>query len=149
MNTLKKIAFGAAVLTGLAACAGNPQPKEPAESGLIAKCANKLSLCARPGYENFAAIGEGSTKQDAYDSARWDIRKQIANYLFGSRIIDSQTSVTSSVGKSSGLPKTDRYEKKSTQVRVMGGTLPEILWKYECSANSEGNKCYVVGYIPK
>ena len=148
-NTFKTGLIGLATL--VASCAGNgnigvqPQPKE----SLIARCTDNLSLCSKPGYENFAAIGEGETKQNAFDDARYDITKQVARYLHGTEIVDSQTSVRTSVGKASELPQTNDYEIKQTQFRVTRGKIPKILWESECFENGNGSKCYVVGYIPK
>jgi len=148
-NTFKTGLIGLATL--VASCAGNgnigvqPQPKE----SLIARCTDNLSLCSKPGYENFAAIGEGGTRQDAFDSARYDITRQVARYLHGSHVIDSQISVRTSVGKSSEPQETNDYEIKQTQVRVTKGKIPKILWESECFEDGNGSKCSVVGYIPK
>ena len=148
-NKFKTGLIGLAALAAVG-CAGNGEIAKPQPGkSLIARCTNQLDLCARKGYENFAAIGEGSTKQDAVDEARYDIRKQAAKYLFGSQITDSKILVRTSVGKSSEPQETNDYEIKQTQVSVAKGTLPKVLWEFECTANGNGNKCYVIGYIPK
>ena len=147
-NKFKTGLIGLAALAAVG-CAGNGEIAKPQPGkSLIARCTNQLDLCARKGYENFAAIGEGSTKQDAVDEARYDIRKQAAKYLFGSKITDSKTSIRTSVGKSSGQTQANDYEIKQTQVSVVKGTLPKIIWEYECTEDRNGNKCYVIGYIP-
>src|SRR3989304_7215909 len=146
-NTFKTGLIGLAALA--ASCSGNGEGVKPqTKESLIVRCANNLSLCARKGYENFAAIGEGETKQNAFDDARYDITKQVARYLHGTEIVDSQTSVRTSVGKASELPQTNDYEIKQTQFRVTRGKIPKILWESECFENGNGSKCYVVGYIP-
>ncbi len=140
--------LAALVLTG---CAGNPQLARPVETenGLIARCANKLDLCVKSGYDNFVAIGEGSTKQDAVNMAKQDIVRQIARYLHGSKIVNSQTSIRTSVGKSSELPKTDNYTTTHTEIRATRGKIPKIIWEWECSLQGNGYRCPSVGYIPK
>ena len=148
-STFKKGLIGLAGLLATS-CAGNQEVVKPkTNGGLISRCVNQLDLCARQGYENFAAIGEGSTKQDAFNIARNSIKRQVLSYLYGTEIIDSSTSIKTSVGRASGTPKTNDYTIKHTEVRVAKGTLPKILWEYECSTDSNGNKCYVIGYIPK
>lgn len=153
MNTLQKIAFGigAGALT-LTGCAGSNQiqtSQRERPKSLIEQCVNKLDLCAREGYDNFAAIGEGNTKQMAFNVARRDITMQIARYLHGSQITDSQTTITTSFGRASEIPQTGNYKIRNTKTRVTQGKIPKINWEYECSTDSNKSKCYVIGYIPR
>ena len=147
MKTKNLIATGLAALT-LGACAGInaavPQKRSP-----IVECHSNPSICARSGYENFVSTGEGNSKQDAVDLAKVGVKKQIAQYLFGSQLTSSTTSLRTSIGKSSELPKINDYTESSTQIKTAKGTLPKIVWEWECLPDVNGNKCYVVGYILK
>ena len=147
MKTSNLFFSGLAALA-LGACAGS-NVAVPQKKSLIQECYSSPSICARSGYENFVSSGEGYSKQDAVDMAKLNVKKQIAQYLFGSEMTISTNSVKTSSGKSSEIPRTNSYETSSIQVRTMKETLPKIIWDWECRENANGNKCYVVGYIPK
>lgn len=147
MKTSNLIATGLAALALIGRAGSNavvPQAKSR-----IAECYFNPSICAKDGYDNFVSSGEGYSKQDAVDTAKLNIKKQIAQYLFGTSMTSSTTSTRTSQGKSSELPKINDYTETSTQIKVTEGTLPKIIWEWECQENTIGNKCYVVGYIPK
>lgn len=146
MKTSNLFVTGLVALT-LGSCAGS-NAVVPQTKSQIAECYSKPSICARDGYENFISAGEAYSKQDAVDMAKLNVKKQMAQYLFGTSMTSSTTSIRTSAGRSSELPRTNDYTESSTQIKVAEGTLPRITWKWECLENADGNKCYVVGYIP-
>lgn len=133
----------------LGACAGTNPTIAPQEKSKLEKCYSNLSACERGGYENFVSTSEAYSKQDAVDMAKLNVKMQMAKYLFGTLMTSSTTSTRTSIGKSSELPRINDYTESSTQIKVTKGTLPKIIWEWECLTNTDGNKCYVVGYIPK
>ncbi len=136
------------VALALGACAGSNAAVHQTKSKLE-KCYSNLSVCAKNGYENFISSGEAYSKEDAVNMAKLEVKKQIAGYLFGTSMTSSTTSIRTSQGKSSEFPRINDYTETSTQIKVTKGTLPKIIWESECLTNTDGNKCYVVGYIPR
>jgi len=132
----------------LAGCTSNGNHQINVPKSNLAECYSNLEKCARPGFDNFAAIGESYSGENAVNMAKLDVKTQIARYLFGSHIVSSTTSVKTLNGKSSGLPEEKGYTINTRQIRVIKGTLPRIIWESECVTDVNGNKCYVVGYIP-
>ncbi len=140
------------VALALGACAGSNVPYKGQAiqtKSKLERCYSKPSLCAKSGHENFVSAGEAYSKEDAVNMAKLEVKKQIAGYLFGTSMTSSTTSVRTSQGKSSELPKINNYTETSTQIKVARGTLPRIIWEWECSESINGNKCHVVGYIPR